>query len=116
MKHPRGQLNELIHQPIRFSIVATLAAADRVEFGFVRDHVEISDSLLSRYIATLEEAGYVAVEKGYIGKRPRTWLSLTPLGRAAFDEHVAALRTIATGTAMPMGDPLSTHTSGHEKT
>lgn len=110
MKHPRGQLDELIHQPVRFSIVATLAAADRIEFGFVRDHVEISDSLLSRYITTLEEAGYVAVEKGYVGKRPRTWLSLTPAGRAAFEAHIAALRAIASGTAMPKDDP-SQHSS-----
>ncbi len=42
----------------------------------------------------LEEAGYVQVRKGHVGKRPRTWLSLTAEGRVAFDEHVAALQAI----------------------
>lgn len=95
MSHPRHQLDEVIHSPVRFSIVATLAAAERAEFGFVRDTVEISDSALSKQVSTLEQAGYVAVNKGYVGKRPRTWLSLTSTGLAAFHAHCAALRDIA---------------------
>ncbi len=93
--HPRHGLDEVIHAPVRFSIVATLAAAEKAEFAFVRDTVEVSDSVLSRQVATLEKAGYVAVTKGYIGKRPRTWLALTPDGRAAFAAHCRALRAIA---------------------
>ncbi|MFG2863226.1 winged helix-turn-helix domain-containing protein [Streptomyces sioyaensis] len=93
--HPRHGLDEVIHAPVRFSIAATLAAADKAEFGFVRDAVEVSDSVLSRQVATLEKAGYVAVTKGYVGKRPRTWLALTPDGRAAFAAHCQALRAIA---------------------
>lgn len=101
MSHPRNQLDEIIHQPVRFSIVALLVAAKRAEFSFVRDGVEISDSLLSRHITLLEDAGYVNVEKGYVGKRPRTWLSLTSKGRRAFETHVAALREIAGGVTAP---------------
>ncbi|MFG2098461.1 winged helix-turn-helix domain-containing protein [Streptomyces sp. NPDC048612] len=93
--HPRHELDEVIHAPVRFSIVATLAAADKAEFAFVRDTVEVSDSVLSRQVTTLEKAGYVAVTKGYVGKRPRTWLALTPGGRAAFTAHCQALRAIA---------------------
>ncbi|WP_432146341.1 winged helix-turn-helix domain-containing protein [Streptomyces sp. bgisy084] len=93
--HPRHELDEVIHAPVRFSIVATLAAADKAEFAFVRDTVEVSDSVLSRQVATLEKAGYVAVTKGYVGKRPRTWLALTPGGRTAFTAHCQALRAIA---------------------
>jgi DNA-binding MarR family transcriptional regulator len=95
MSHPRLRLDEVIHQPVRFSIVAALAAADECEFGFVRDLVDVSDSVLSKQATMLEEAGYVAIRKGYVGKRPRTWLSLTPAGRTAFEEHVATLREIA---------------------
>jgi len=51
--------------------------------------------VLSKQVATLESAGYVKVKKGYVGKRPRTWLSLTATGRAAFERHLAALRDIA---------------------
>ncbi|WP_018541415.1 transcriptional regulator [Streptomyces sp. MspMP-M5] len=93
--HPRHGLDEVIHAPVRFSIVATLAAAEKAEFAFVRDTVEVSDSVLSRQVATLEKAGYVAVTKGYVGKRPRTWLALTTDGRTAFAAHCRALRAIA---------------------
>jgi DNA-binding MarR family transcriptional regulator len=97
--HARHRLDEVIHAPVRFSIVASLAAADEAEFSAVRDTVEVSDSVLSRQVSTLEAAGYVKVRKGYVGKRPRTWLSLTAAGRAAFDRHLAALRAIAEGSA-----------------
>ena len=95
--HPRHRLNETIHAPVRFSIVATLAGADKMEFSLVRDTVEVSDSVLSKQVATLESAGIVKVRKGYVGKRPRTWLSLTAFGRRAFKDHLAALREIAGG-------------------
>jgi hypothetical protein len=74
-----------------------LAAADEAEFSAVRDSVEVSDSVLSWQVGTLEAAGYVKVRKGYVGKRPRTWLSLTTAGRAAYERHLAARRAIATG-------------------
>jgi DNA-binding MarR family transcriptional regulator len=78
-------------------MVALLAAADRVEFSFVRDHVEVSDSVLSKQMSALEQAGYIKVKKGFVGKRPRTWLSLTGEGRRVFNRHLAALREIAQG-------------------
>ncbi|PMR62721.1 ArsR family transcriptional regulator [Verrucosispora sp. ts21] len=97
MRHPRHRLNETIHAPVRFSIMAALVAADQAEFGFIRDTVEISDSVLSRQVTVLEAAGLVKVRKGYVGKRPRTWLSLTATGRRAFADHLDALREIADG-------------------
>jgi DNA-binding MarR family transcriptional regulator len=101
--HPRHALDEVIHAPVRFSVMATLAAAEEAEFGFVRDGVQVSDSVLSKTVATLERAGYVEVRKGYVGKRPRTWLRLSRDGRRAFDAHVAALRAIAEGRALSAG-------------
>lgn len=100
--HPRHRLDELIHSPVRFSIMATLAASEQAEFGFVRDLVEVTDSVLSKQISLLEEAGYVLVRKGYVGKRPRTWLSLTAKGRSAFRAHVAVLQEIATAVPEPV--------------
>ena len=93
--HPRHRLDELMHSPVRFSIIAALAGADNAEFSFIRDAIEVSDSVLSKQISTLESAGYVKVKKGYVGKRPRTWLSLTASGRTAFKRHLAALHEIA---------------------
>ena len=78
-------------------MMALLAGAERVEFSFVRDHVEVSDSVLSKQMSALEQAGYIKVRKGFVGKRPRTWLSLTGEGRRVFTRHLAALREIAQG-------------------
>ncbi|MGC5010848.1 transcriptional regulator [Streptosporangium sp. DT93] len=101
MSHPRHLLDDVIHSPVRFAIVALLAAAEKAEFGYVRDTVEVTDSALSKQVALLEGTGYVQVTKGYVGKRPRTWLALTGQGRAAFTAHCAALRAIADGAYTP---------------
>jgi DNA-binding MarR family transcriptional regulator len=97
VNHPRHQLDDLIHSPVRLSIVALLASSDKAEFSFVRDAVEITDSALSKQISALEGAGYVKVTKGFVGKRPRTWIALSRTGRKAYEKHLAALRAIAEG-------------------
>jgi DNA-binding MarR family transcriptional regulator len=86
--------DELIHPSTRLSIVALLASADWIDFAFVRDHLTLSDSALSKQFATLEEAGYIAIERTVVKHRRRVQARLTPLGRRAFDGHVAALRSI----------------------
>lgn len=93
-RHPRHGLDEVIHAPVRLSIMAALTQASQADFRFLRDMVQVSDSLLSKHIGTLEAAGYVEVIKGYAGKRPRTWLRLTPQGRSAFRSYVSSLRQI----------------------
>lgn len=92
--HPRHQLDEVIHSPVRLSVVSALSGVDRAEFGEVRDAVEVSDSVLSKQVAALEAAGYVEVTKGRVGRRPRTWLALTRDGRAALEAHLTALRAL----------------------
>ena len=87
--------------------MAILAAASEAEFRFVRDHVEVTDSMLSKQMSLLPEAGYVKVDKGHGGKMPRTWLSLTTEGRQAFDNHLAALREIAQSNGVSPGVPGS---------
>jgi DNA-binding MarR family transcriptional regulator len=95
VNHPRTRLDDLIHHPVRFSLMAALAKAEELEFRFLRDALGVSDSVLSRQASTLEDAGYVKIRKGFVGKRPRTWLSLSALGRTIFEEHLQALREIA---------------------
>lgn len=97
MSHPRHELDALLGHPVRYSIVALLAGATRVEFGFVRDQIEVTDSVLSKQVSALEEAGYIKVQKGFVGKRARTWLSLSREGRARFGRHLSALGQIASG-------------------
>lgn len=108
-QHPRHGLDDVIHAPIRFSIMATLSAVDKAEFSLVRDTVEISDSALSKQATVLEQAGYVRIKKGYVGKRPRTWLSLTAAGRTAYAAHVTALTTIARSLAATSTPPEEQH-------
>lgn len=103
MSHPRHELDDLLAHSVRFSIVALLAAANKVEFSFVRDHVEVSDSMLSKQVSALEAAGYIKVDKGFVGKRGRTWLSITRQGRRTFDRHLAALREIAAADGVGSG-------------
>ncbi|MBG0825590.1 transcriptional regulator [Planomonospora sp. ID91781] len=95
-------LDPVIHAPARLQIVALLAAADEAEFGFVRDQVGVSDSVLSKHASALEGAGYVEIRKGYIGKRPRTWLKLSPQGRRAYTLHVAALQAIVARSGLTL--------------
>jgi len=87
-----ARFDELIHAPTRLSIVSLLAASEWAEFQFIRDSVGLSDSALSKQLATLEQAGYVEIGRGFVGKRPRTSARLTKAGRAAFEQHVAALQ------------------------
>jgi DNA-binding MarR family transcriptional regulator len=86
--------DELIHPSTRLSIVALLAAVDWADFSFVRDELGLSDSALSKQLSTLEDAGYVAIERTLSDRRRRVRARLTPAGRTAFEGHVAALRAI----------------------
>jgi DNA-binding transcriptional ArsR family regulator len=87
-------LDPVLLDPTRLSIVSLLAATEWAEFGWVRDAVGMSDSALSKQVTTLNKQGYLEVEKGYVGKRPRTWLNLSDDGRTALEDHVSALQRI----------------------
>jgi DNA-binding MarR family transcriptional regulator len=93
--HPRHKLDELLQNSVRFSIIAALDRASTLSFKEVRDAVEITDSALSKQVSTLEAAGYLSVGKSFAGKMPRTSLTLTTQGRAAWRTHLATLREIA---------------------
>ncbi|MBE1490221.1 transcriptional regulator [Plantactinospora soyae] len=101
MTEPR--FDELIHAPTRLSLVALLAPADAVEFGYLREQLGLSDSALSKQISALGAAGYVNVHKENRGRGiRRTWVVLTDAGLTAFDGHVAALNQIV-ARARPAG-------------
>jgi DNA-binding MarR family transcriptional regulator len=91
------RFDAVVHAPPRLQICGLLAAVDTMDFAAVRDAVGVSDSVLSKHVKQLEEAGYVKVGKATIASRQRTSLSLTKTGRAAFDAHVAELRRITGG-------------------
>ncbi len=92
---PVPRFDPVIHAPGRLQICAVLAAVEEAEFGTVRDTIAVSDSVLSKHIKLLEDAGYLVVRKAAMGGRQRTWLAQTPAGRAAFAAHVAELTRLA---------------------
>jgi DNA-binding MarR family transcriptional regulator len=94
----QARFDELIHPATRLSIVALLAAADWADFAFVRDQLGLSDSALSKQLATLEDAGYIVIERPLSDRRRRVRTRLTPLGRERYEGHVAALREIIAAT------------------
>jgi DNA-binding MarR family transcriptional regulator len=91
------QPNPIIHQPVRLKIMSALKvlpADEPIEFVRLKAVVAATEGNLGAHITTLEEAGYVAVEKDFVGKRPRTRIALTKQGRRAFEDYVAYLRDI----------------------
>jgi DNA-binding MarR family transcriptional regulator len=92
-----AELNETIHQTVRLRIMAalvTLGPADEVDFTYLRDLLDVTDGNLGAHLRKLEEAGYIAVNKTFVERKPRTFVSATSEGRRVFQEHVAALKSI----------------------
>ncbi len=87
-------LDPLIHAPARLQVVTTLSAVSEAEFATLRAVLEVSDSVLSKHISALAEAGYVRSRKGVRAGRRTTWVALTRTGKDALREHVAALRQL----------------------
>jgi DNA-binding transcriptional ArsR family regulator len=88
--HPTNGLDDTVHQRHRLGIL-TITAEARAEFGYLRDTLGLTPGNLSRHLTVLEEAGLVHVDKGYQGRRPRTWVRITGQGRAALATELAAL-------------------------
>jgi DNA-binding MarR family transcriptional regulator len=97
--HPRHQLVEEFNSPVRLSVMAALMGLDKAEFSFIRDLVEVSDSVLSKQLTVLEQAGHLKINKVTFGRRAKTWLALTAAGREAFTTHRAVLLAIANGAS-----------------
>jgi DNA-binding MarR family transcriptional regulator len=87
-------LDPLIHAPARLQAMTTLSAVSEAEFATLRAALEVSDSVLSKHLSALADAGYVRIRKGVREGRRTTWISLTTNGRRALGTHVAALRRL----------------------
>ena len=92
-----AELNETIHQPVRLRIMAALVALEpdvEVDFSYLRGLLDVTDGNLGAHLRKLEEAGYIAVNKTFVERKPRTFIAATVAGRTIFQEHVAALEAI----------------------
>lgn len=98
---PAPAFHEVIHAPVRLRICGLLRPVDELEFAVLRDALELKDANLSKNLKVLAEAGLVRIRKegspARSDARRLTWVALTSAGRAAFEAHLAALRSIAAG-------------------
>ncbi|WP_242652890.1 winged helix-turn-helix domain-containing protein [Intrasporangium flavum] len=92
--HPTSRLDDVVHQKARLGILALLSEADRADFTYLRSNLGLTDGNLGRHIEVLAGSGLVHVEKGYAGRRPRTWVTITRAGRHALAEEMAAIREL----------------------
>jgi DNA-binding MarR family transcriptional regulator len=89
--------DEIIHQPLRLRIMAVLNSVpsrEPLDFTQLRASVNATDGNLGAHLSTLERAGYVEIQKDFVGKRPRTRVCVSPSGRIAFARHIAYLRGV----------------------
>lgn len=89
-----ADLDRLIHEPARLSVVALLAVVDRADMVFVQRQTGLTMGNLSSHVTKLEEAGYLSVEKVFEGRKPRTLLRLTARGRRALDRYREQMQAV----------------------
>jgi DNA-binding MarR family transcriptional regulator len=89
-----GEIDRVVHEPGRLMIVALLSAVKQADFLYLQHETGLNKGTLSSHLARLEEAGYVAIEKTFQGKIPRTLLQLTAAGRAAFEKYRRDLKRV----------------------
>lgn len=92
--HPVNGLDDVVHQRVRLGILTVAHQARRVEFGFLRITLDLTAGNLSQHLAVLEKNGLIDIEKGYEGRRPRTWITLTSCGDRALQDEVAHLKRL----------------------
>jgi len=101
-----AQADEIIHQSTRLKIMSVLNAmpdGQGLDFKRLKAIAQATDGNLGAHLATLEKAGYVAIEKDFVGKRPRTQALITRAGRRAYAAHLQYLRDILEGVVPEEG-------------
>lgn len=91
------ELNSIIHQPVRLKIMSSLAAlqlGDQVEFTYLKKILKLTDGNLGAHLSKLEQQQYIVIEKTFVKKKPKSFISLTQKGKKAFEKHLEALNEI----------------------
>jgi DNA-binding MarR family transcriptional regulator len=87
-----SSINKLIHEPARLSIMAVLSACAEADFKYLMNATALTKGNLSSHLARLEKAGYIAIQKKFVLKIPKTTVRLTSLGRKEFEEYTRQMR------------------------
>ena len=120
--HPSAALDDVIHQRVRLGILSILTQAREADFTYLRNTLGVTDGNLARHLEVLNEAGFVAINKTFEGRRPRTWITITAPGRRALAHHIKALRALIdtidpphdSNPAPEAGGALETHAPHHD--
>jgi DNA-binding MarR family transcriptional regulator len=91
---PLADIDRTIHEPARLMILALLYVVESGDFTFLMRQTGLTWGNLSSHMSKLEAAGYIEVEKEFVGRKPRTMLRLTDEGRAAFQEYVQSMKQV----------------------
>lgn len=86
--------NKVFESRVRLGMMSLLVVQEQVDFGQIKDSLQLSDSNLASHMAALEKIGYVDVRKQFIGKKPNTTYAITPEGKKAFSEHLNSLEKL----------------------
>lgn len=90
--------DRVIHEPARLKIMSVLSVAESADFTYLMRETELTRGNLSVQLSRLEEAGYIAIEKTFVGKSPRTTARMTQQGREAFNAYRAYLERLLDAT------------------
>lgn len=93
-KHPLADIDQVVHAPARLMVLIHLYVVESADYVFLMRRTGLTWGNLSTHLARLEEAGYVEIEKKFVGKKPHTTASLTRRGRAAFREYKKSMRKV----------------------
>ena len=94
IENQQVEIDKLIHEPARLKIIAQLYVVESADFLFLMRQTGLSQGNVSGHLSKLEDAAYVEIKKGYIGKRPQTIISLTKKGRESFKNYIKNMREL----------------------
>lgn len=89
-----ANFNKAFESKARLGIMSVLLVNDAISFTGLKEMLDLTDGNLATHLRTLEDAGYVSMQKEFIGRKPNTTYSVTPAGRKAFDEHLNVLEQL----------------------
>ncbi|HEV8079908.1 MAG TPA: transcriptional regulator [Chitinophagaceae bacterium] len=91
MINPIEKLNKTFDSRVRLGIMSTLMVNDKINFNDLKELIAVTDGNLASHIKSLEESGYIKVNKGFVGRKTNTTYAVTKAGEKAFQQHLGAL-------------------------
>ncbi len=94
MKNYIADLNKAFESRVRLGIMSILLVNDMVDFGTLKEQLQLTDGNMASHLSALEKADYISITKQFIGKKPNTTYAVTPSGKKAFSDHLDALEKL----------------------